>query len=342
MILLRSVRASDYPSLKKLILNSDLTGITTLALDEKSLKTRLDKALHSFQNPDPNKHCYYWFILEDTYTQEVLGVSAIATQIGKKHNFYAFERIPYTNNCKTLGIKHSGEMLKLTLKLKTATELCSLFMHPDKRKLGHGSFLSCARFLFLGAFTEYFAPTIIAELRGVTDEHRSTPFWNALGKHFFHMEFLEADRLSNVTDKKFIAKLMPKNPFYVCMLPKKAQQVIDKPHVNSIPAMNILLKEGFRLSEFIDIFDAGPILKTKVHKIKTIKAMKSLTVLLKDDLVNPQDAWVSNTNFANFSVIKCKIMLNQTNDKVILPQECASLLRVKEKAKVNVVVRDLE
>lgn len=51
-----------------------------------------------------------------------------------------------------------------------------------------------ARFLFIAAFREWFSPHLFAELRGCSDEQGQSPFWDALGHHFFDIPFADADR----------------------------------------------------------------------------------------------------------------------------------------------------
>lgn len=336
MMRFRSVQSYDYDALCQLILNENTIGITSLALDKEGLKARLDDALHSFNNPDAHKHCYYWFVLEDTATAKIIGTASITTQIGQKNHFYSYERVVYKNHCKALNITHQDEKLELSLKLGTASELCGLLIHPAKRHLGLGSFLSCSRLLFIGSFQNYFATTIIAELRGVSDNNGISPFWEAIGQRFFHISFHTADKLTTTTDKKFIAKLMPKDPIYMCMLPQEARDVIAKPHHNSMPAMKILLEEGFSVSEFIDIFDAGPILKAKQKEIHTIQNMQTGSCISNDFLINSQKALVANSSFTNFCVVKSDVQIDKINNKIIIPTETAKALNVKTGDKINI------
>ena len=107
-----------------------------------------------------------------------------------------------------------------------------MFLHPDYRGGGNGRLLQFVRFLFIADRPEVFESTVVSEIRGVIDEQDRSPFWNALGQHFFGIDFADADRLS-VINKKFIAELMPKHPIYIPLLPKDAQDVIGKPHKDS-------------------------------------------------------------------------------------------------------------
>ena len=79
---------------------------------------------------------------------------------------------------------------------------------------------------------------MVSEIRGVLDKRGQSPFWDALGRHFFGIDFAEADRLS-IVNKKFIADLMPDHPIYIPLLPPEAQAVIGKPHAESAKAVTL-------------------------------------------------------------------------------------------------------
>ncbi len=65
-----------------------------------------------------------------------------------------------------------------------SSELCTLFLDPARRKEGNGYLLSKSRFMFMAAFREHFNEKVVAEMRGVIDEHGYSPFWESLGKRF--------------------------------------------------------------------------------------------------------------------------------------------------------------
>ena len=55
------------------------------------------------------------------------------------------------------------------------------------------------------------------------------------------------------------------------MLPLAAQAVIGKVHRDAEPALRILLSQGFRRSNEVDIFDGGPLVIADRTEIKTIR-----------------------------------------------------------------------
>jgi arginine N-succinyltransferase len=141
--------------------------------------------------------------------------------------------------------------------------------------------------MFLADFPELFGDEIIAEMRGVSDEHGHSPFWESLGRHFFQMEFSDADYLTGLGNKVFIAELMPKFPIYVPMLSEDAQKVIGKVHPHTEPALAMLKSEGFDFNGYVDIFDGGPSVSTKVKNIRAVRKSKVSLVGISDKSPEP-------------------------------------------------------
>ncbi|MEC7452475.1 MAG: arginine N-succinyltransferase, partial [Pseudomonadota bacterium] len=81
-----------------------------------------------------------------------------------------------------------------------------------------------------------------------------------------------------VNGNQFIADLMPKLPLYVNMLPKEAQSAIGKPHNDGQPAMAMLEKEGFKFTNYIDIFDGAPSMEAEVLSLKTVKSTRQVRI----------------------------------------------------------------
>ena len=54
--------------------------------------------------------------------------------------------------------------------------------------------------------------------RAVTSEIRS-PFWDAIGRNFFDLNYAAAERLCGLKSRTFLAELMPHYPIYVPLLP---------------------------------------------------------------------------------------------------------------------------
>lgn len=185
-----------------------------------------------------------------------------------------------------------------------SSELCTLFLDPDWRKEGNGYLLSKSRFMFMAAFRDKFNDKVVAEMRGVIDEHGYSPFWQSLGKRFFSMDFSRADFLCGTGQKAFIAELMPKHPIYTHFLSQEAQDVIGQVHPQTAPARAVLEKEGFRYRNYIDIFDGGPTLECDIDRVRAIRKSRLVEVAEGQPAQGDFPAClVANENYHHFRVV---------------------------------------
>ena len=143
---------------------------------------------------------------------------------------------------------------------------------------------------------------------------------------FQYVSFAEADRLTVATNKQFIADLMPRNPIYVKLLSFEAQSVLGKPHPTTIPAMNILLKEGFRYHNYIDIFDAGPTLEAPLPEINTIKSSRIVTIKSIRVKKKTCDEYILSNRQLQFRATIKGFALMEQNNTCIINSETAELL----------------
>lgn len=296
MILFRNACFADGVGINRLAELSG-SGITTLPKDKDLLEKRLAWSSASFEkNVSFPINEYYLFVLEDTETGCIIGTSAIEANTGHDTPFYSYKITKHTRVCHSLHIRSDYQMLNLVNDNQGHSELCTLFLDPRYRKNNNGPLLSRARFLFMALHATRFAHTIMADMRGVSDDKGVSPFWEHLGRHFFHMAFPEADYHTLSTNKQFIEDLMPSHPVYVDLLDKAAQEVIGKPHPSTVPAMNILLREGFHYANYIDIFDAGPTLLAEQKNIRTINASRILSLhKSQDETIGPRCLVASTT-----------------------------------------------
>jgi arginine N-succinyltransferase len=170
------------------------------------------------------------------------------------------------------------DALILTNEYVGYTEVGTLFLKPDHRGGGAGRLAAQSRYLLMAAAPERFSENVLAELRGVVDDTGRSPFWECLGRHFFRMDFTEADRLSATTDNQFILDLMPKYPIYVDLLPPEAREVIGRCHSEGVGAYKLLQWEGFQFDRTVDIFDGGPLVAAQRRHIRTIQESRLVTV----------------------------------------------------------------
>ena len=328
-MLFRAAQKSDLNAIHDLAMDSGAIGITTLPKDINLLKKRLAWSNTSFakQVSSPCNE-YYLFVLENTADSKIIGTSAIEAAIGFESPFYSYRVSTRTRICLDLNIRNNYKILSVVNDNQGNSEICTLFLHKDYRNKHNGLLLSRARFLFIAQYPCRFASTIIAELRGISDEKGHSPFWDNLGRHFFQMSFEEADRLTVATNKQFIADLMPRNLIYVPLLSPEAQAVIGQPHESTLPAMNILLREGFHYNNYVDIFDAGPLIEASRDQIRTVSTSKTLILKNITDDVSSKPFIVSN-NHINFRAIVAQVFANDDHTTCMLDQTTAELLQVK-------------
>jgi arginine N-succinyltransferase len=247
-------------------------GLTTLPAEDAALEDRIYQSLRAFDHRIKRAGGdYYLFVLEELGSGTVVGTSGIIARVGGFDPFYTYEIRPERFVHTPLGIDRTMDVLHLKLDHKGPSEVCTLSLRPEFRRAGRGLLLSLSRFLFMACFPQRFDERVIAELRGFTNEAGLSPFWEAIGRHFFSQSFAHADFLSGIGQKDFIRDLMPKHPIYTATLPEEARAVIGRVHRDAEPALKILLAQGFERSNEVDIFDAGPLVAAQRTSIKAIR-----------------------------------------------------------------------
>ncbi|MFV3305767.1 arginine N-succinyltransferase [Pseudomonas sp. NY15181] len=277
-MIVRPVTSADLPALFDLA-RSTGTGLTTLPANEQRLQHRVNWAEKAFRGEAERADADYLFVLESD-DGKVVGISAVAGAVGLREPWYNYRVGLTVSASQELGIHREIPTLFLANDLTGQSELCSLFLHADHRTGLNGRLLSKARFLFIAEFRELFGDKVIAEMRGMSDGDGRSPFWESLGRHFFKMEFSQADYLTGVGNKSFIAELMPKFPLYTCFLSEEARAVIGRVHPDTEPALAMLKAEGFSYQGYVDIFDAGPAIEAPTDKIRPIADSQTLVLAI--------------------------------------------------------------
>lgn len=294
MLVVRPSRRTDLDALFEMA-SSAAIGLTTLPRDRKMLEAYLADSQHSFEkNVLKPRDERYLLIMEDMITGSVVGCAAVKGRVGGFEPHYTYEVSSEVKSSESLGVSKTIETLHLTETHKGPSEVGTLFVRRDRRGGGGGRLMSLSRFLFMASNLDRFAGLVIAEMRGISDRDGASPFWDAIGRHFFDLNFSEADFLS-AADKQFIADLMPRHPLYVPMLNEAAQQVIGKVHLETEPALALLKQEGFRFANAVDIFDAGPIYISDTTQVRSIReARRACFVGLLDDTDSKSNFLISN------------------------------------------------
>lgn len=300
MMVIRPVERSDVSALMQLASKTG-GGLTSLPANEATLSARIERAIKTWQGELPKSEQGYVFVLEDSETGTVAGICAIEVAVGLNDPWYNYRVGTLVHASKELNVYNALPTLFLSNDHTGSSELCSLFLDPDHRDGKNGYLLSKSRFLFMAGFPQHFMHRVVAEMRGVIDEHGRSPFWDSVGSRFFSMSFSDADYLCGTGQKAFIAELMPKHLLYIDYLSPEAQAVIGQVHPHTAPARTLLEAEGFQFQHYIDIFDGGPTLECEIDRVHSIRKSRLLKMEIDDSRRDPLPlCLVANENYLHF------------------------------------------
>jgi arginine N-succinyltransferase len=329
MIIVRPIEKNDLDALHQIAVESG-HGFTSLPVNEQLLKQRISHTETSFAKTvtEPGNEGYL-FVMEDTETGEIVGTSGIEAAVGLDDAFYHYHLGKVIHSSRELNIYNTVETLSLCNDYTGASEICTLFLGENHRKNNNGRFLSRFRFLFMAEHKERFSDTIIAEMRGVSDEDGRSPFWDRLEQHFFSMDFPTADYLTGIGKKVFIAELMPKYPIYVNLLSKEAQAVINQVHPKTVPAVRLLEAEGFSRRGYVDIFDGGPTVEANFSGIRAVNQSQRCQVII-GEVHSTENYIICNSKTEEFRATQACVSLRETAKQVVISAEVAKALFVNE------------
>jgi arginine N-succinyltransferase len=336
MIVVRCTQPGDVDALVALAQETG-PGLTTFKPDRGALAARVERARRTLAGEAQAFEAGYFFVMEDTATGDVAGVCGIETEVGLEQPFYNYRVSTVVHASKDMGVWTRMSLLNISHDLTGYAEVCSLFLSPRYRTAGVGGLLSRSRFMFIAQFTDRFPQRLCAELRGHFDENGESPFWNAVGSHFYQIDFNEADYLSSHGKKSFVAELMPRYPVYLDLLPDAAQRAVGVTHKDTTPARKMLEAEGLRYENHVDIFDAGPVLECHTADLRTVRESVLARVRIGDRTETDSNAksLVSNTLLEDF---RCGATTGAVeNGAFLLTAEEAAALRVKEADDVRVL-----
>ena len=308
MLVVRPVETKDLNDILELAVKSG-KGTTSLPNNQQALSQKIESSAASFNRDTIDDADYFLLALEDSNHNKVVGTAAIHSRTGHRQAFYAYRLMSLTHYSHSLNKQTRSELLHLTNDYTDYSEVSTLYVDRDYR--GNGHWLARSRYLLMGQFRERFAPFVISELRGSYNEEGRSPFWDAIGKHFFEMEFEEADELCGIGTNQFITDLMPRYPIYTSMLPKAARDVIGVPSDAGRQAMKLLEQEGFVYEKVIDIFDGGPILKAHLDQLKSVRHIEHGTAQQASDPIVNEPALIATSSLKKFRAVYADCMINE-------------------------------
>lgn len=298
---IRPVRESDYEGFRELRDQAG-AGFTSLSVNDATLRARIGKSSEVYgaalTEPGPNQR--YLLALEHLDTGVLAGVAGVKACVGDMPPFYNFRVLKISQASAAANRRYDMEVLILVNEFTGCSEVGSLFVRPEHRAAGVGRMLAQARYMLMAADPHRFSDEVVSELRGVVDDHGASPFWEHLGRHFFKMDFEDADKLSASTDNQFILDLMPRYPIYADLLPEAARAVIGKCHPQGVGALKLLQWEGFRYERVVDIFDGGPLVTCARDNIRTFRQSRRIEIRADETLSKRRRALVARPTISDF------------------------------------------
>ena len=338
MYFIRPIAEQDLDTLFEIAVESG-PGFTSLPENLELLRSKISSSLQALrQNITKKGPESYLFVLVEMESNRVVGTTGIEAAVGLKDPWYHYRLGTVVHASRELKIHNQFETLYLCNDYTGCSEVCTLYLKPEHRHSQNGSLLSKSRFLFMAEYPQRFSKRVIAEMRGFSDEDGRSPLWEGLCRHFFSMDYTQADYLTGSGNKAFIAELMPKYTIYLHLLPEEAQQVIGRVHANTEPARKMLENEGFRFENYVDIFDAGPTITAPLQKIRAVRESRYAKVQISDERQERDDSnlfLVSNTRSNDFRC--CLSNLTENQGITSLDNQSAEALQVKEGDTIRIV-----
>ena len=291
--LFRPIVSADAPAMLKLVQQSS-GGLSSLQPRLAFLKDYIVTSEKSFSGTmsleEPHK---YLLGLFEGRTGRLIGCAAVKTQIGRDTPFINFD------------IKGDGldQCLQASSRFTGATEVGSLFLHPDYRADGLGRYLAKVRYLLIASEPWRFGDSVIAELRGICGAAGS-PLYDHLFEYKLERSFLEADAEYYDRNPDALGDIVPIGCVDTFDMPLEVKASLGQPHPSGIGAMRLLQDEGFIFSGTIDLFDAGPIMSAHRDTIRTIMNAKVSKIS-----ASPSGAQGSTTLIGSGKVAEFRAML---------------------------------
>ncbi len=245
-----------------------------LPYDPVAVREIVDLASRSFSGAlKDQRRREYVFVLEDTVERRVIGTSKIIAQLGRRDAPYIyFDVIVEEKYSPTLDKHFVHTVLRLGHSYEGPTEIGGLIVLPESRRVPEriGLMISYVRFLYMAMHRGLFRNEVVAELLPPLLPDGRSHLWEALGRKFTGLSYLEADILSK-RNKEFIKSLFPADNIYTSLLAADAQEVIGKVGRETRGVEKMLRRIGFQYCNRIDPFDGGPHFRAATDEIQLVK-----------------------------------------------------------------------
>ncbi|MBD5803634.1 Arginine N-succinyltransferase [Azoarcus sp. Aa7] len=265
----RVATARDVDAFHALVIEAD-GALERHAESLDANRTTIERTERSLAGTASDAERSYLLLLEDAVSGEVAGCVQLVCSIGLDQPFYDYRLGKIVHSSSRLKSYRCHDVLYLCNDLTGCSELHSLYVRGGARGQGGGAQLIKAAQLFVAGRLPEFAPRTIIEMHGVRGPDDASPFWEAVGRHFFKVDQRGAERLVAQGRKAFIAELMPKHPVYLSLLPESAQATVGSMHPDIAALAPLLEKDGFHFENHVDIFDAGMVLEAHTRTLNGV------------------------------------------------------------------------
>lgn len=320
-------------------------ALTNLPAHRESLKQRLAASEQALSRPTaaPNGEIYT-FVLEDQCSEppRVVGTASIRARAGAHEAYYTWRRETLIHASQQLKVRQEVPILSLSHELSQSSLLCAFSLDPAYYGGPGERLLRRARLLFIAQHPERFMPTLAVAMPGHLDVTGHSPFWEAVGRHFFVRDFAEVNELAGLHSKSFIAEVMPPFPLYESLLDEAGRAAIGSIH-NAYRGTAIdLCQEGFTRSRHIDLFDGGQLFEAAFDQLHCVRDHHWHPVLVDDTPQNPGvgTALLANQRTSNFRCIATAHTLTSTGQFRLPPRAAEQLFLETGRAVLAVTLPD--
>ena len=330
MLIQRLCTLADLSEIERLAIASPV-GITSLPADVEQLSTIIEGTEAAMDETVTfTGEERYFFVLEDLETGRLAGCSSIMSAAGFSQPFHSFRNDIFVHASHELGLHNRTHVLSLCHDLTGHSLLTGFYL--DSAWKGDYATLklnACGRLLFMASHPQRFAESTAVEMSGISDEQGNAPFWDGLGRHFFDVDYREAERLGSNHGRGRLAELMPGYPIYVAMLPDAAQEAIGQVRPASQMVYDILLQEGFETENYVDIFDGGPVVQAKTAELNSVRGSEVARVRIGQPGQVTGNWLVANERIRDFHACLCDLAW-QPGEPLTLDARMADLLKVTD------------
>ena len=322
--IVRPVALKDRDSLLKISANLG-PGLTNIPRTKAIWQQKIESSVLAFKTAKRGENNFF-FVLEDVVSQTITGFCAIFTGIGNSRPNYHYRCSYISHYSQEFDKRFRHKTISFCSDLEGCNELASLYLDSKVRGTGTGKLLSLSRMLLMAQHPDLFDTITFADIRGHFDEKDQSPFWELFMSKFFDLEYNMAD-MHSANNFQFFVDLMPKYPIYVNLLPEQAKGSIGKHNSKAEGAVRNLLRNGFRKSDYIDIFDGGPNYICETENITTIRKCQSLPVSKIVHNLSTKPRLLANSSITNFAAISAAVAIE--DDSAIITASTAKALDIE-------------